>query len=70
MLTGLTYITIEPSYRSAKHLNYFWCGCCTVGALHWAVYPIMVGKKILPLDQWYPFDPLVSLSNNFSAKIK
>lgn len=55
-LIGLTYVTISESFKSSQKFSCFWVISCVVGTLSWIIYPIVVSKRILPLDSWYPFD--------------
>lgn len=58
---GLTFTTSEFSYLDALRKYKFWVFVCVFGTVHTSLYPILVRKKILPLECWYPFEVIVSL---------
>lgn len=59
---GLTFTTSEFSYLDALKKYKFWVFVCVFGTVHTSLYPILVRKKILPLECWYPFEVIVSLN--------
>lgn len=63
---GLTFTSSEFSYLDALKKYKFWVFVCVFGTVHTSLYPILVRKKILPLECWYPFEVIVSL--NFQQK--
>lgn len=53
---GLTFVTITPCYEWARKLSLWWTVVCVTGTVHYAIYPLLVSKRILPVSIKYPFD--------------
>lgn len=53
---GLTYVTVGPCYNWARKLSIWWTVACVLGTIHYGIYPVLVRKRILPINIQYPFD--------------
>lgn len=49
---------LKRSSIIALRLYRIFMATCTVALLLWAAVPLFSKKRILPLEIWYPFDPL------------
>lgn len=57
---GLTYVTVIPCYKWARKLSIYWTLVCVIGTIHYGIYPLLISKRILPINIKYPFDTNVS----------
>lgn len=53
---GLTFVTVIPGYKWARKLSIWWSILCVLGTIHYGIYPLLVSKRILPVNIRYPFD--------------
>lgn len=56
---GLTYVTAWRSYRWARTFTTLYTGFAVFCCLQYLIAPIMSEKRMLLIECWYPFDPLV-----------
>ncbi|XP_052863326.1 odorant receptor 83a [Anopheles cruzii] len=53
---GVYYLSISSCYRFANRCLFWWMILCMLGAMHWAIYPILSQQRTLPFPCWYPVD--------------
>lgn len=53
---GLTFVDISACYTRARKLSIWWTVVCVLGTIHYGIYPILVQKRVLPINIRYPFD--------------
>ncbi|XP_075144814.1 odorant receptor 85e isoform X3 [Haematobia irritans] len=57
-LAGLTFVSAKRSIFLAHKTSLYWLIACIVGVVSWGLAPLLMGSHTLPLNCWYPFDPL------------
>lgn len=65
---GLTYVTVEPGYQTAKKSLNVWVWSCICTGGSYAILPLVNGSRELPMPAWYPFDIDVRSIVKFSDK--
>ncbi|XP_063709126.1 odorant receptor 83a-like [Culicoides brevitarsis] len=53
---GLTYVTVEPGFKSSVRFQNKWTWACTLTGSSYALIPLMNGSFQLPIPTWYPID--------------
>lgn len=57
---GMTYTSMEKSYKLSQNLSLIYIVFCVVGTFHHCMSPFWDGNRRLPVETWYPFDELES----------
>ncbi|XP_017483715.1 PREDICTED: putative odorant receptor 85e, partial [Rhagoletis zephyria] len=57
-LPGLSFVSWHHSFVLAKRLTIVWTSVCVAGTVLYGLAPLVMGVRLLPLNTWYPFDPL------------
>lgn len=53
---GLTYVTITRCHEWARKLSIWWTVGCVLGTIHYGIVPLLIWKRMLPVNIKYPFD--------------
>ncbi|XP_075144813.1 odorant receptor 85e isoform X2 [Haematobia irritans] len=57
-MAGLTFVSSKRSIVLAHKICKYWQTACIAGVVSWGLAPLLLGSHTLPLNCWYPFDPL------------
>ncbi|KAL5277537.1 GPROR40 family protein [Megaselia abdita] len=55
-LEGMTFVESVKANTTQRRLTVVWTVMCMAGVMSWGLVPLLSGKRVLPLNCWYPIE--------------